>query len=199
MKRCIEASHHGNAGAAYYRSYYVNALSKLSLQVILAEYPGYGGRTGEPSEETLVKDAIETVDIAYQKYGSPIYLWGESLGAGVVSSVVAQSTVPIKGIVLLTPWDSLPELAETHYWYLPARWLLRDHYNSVENISSFDGNVAVVLAERDNVIPIKHGQRLYESINANKRLWLFKGAGHNSLPVSEELDWWKEVSEFIAQ
>ena len=46
---------HGNAGASYHRSYYIKALSMQNMRVILAEYPGYGGRGGRPSEDVLVK------------------------------------------------------------------------------------------------------------------------------------------------
>ena len=33
---------HGNAGTAYHRIFYVNALSPHGMRVLLAEYPGYG-------------------------------------------------------------------------------------------------------------------------------------------------------------
>lgn len=190
---------HGNAGSAYHRSYYINALSQYGFRVILAEYPGYGGRDGQPSESVLVDDAIETIKLAHQTYDEPLYLWGESLGGGVVSSAVAKLDVPIAGLVLFTPWDSLPSLAQTHYWYLPARWLVLDQYNSVENLEKFKGKVAVVLAEMDEVIPVKHGKALYDAIGTQKKLWLFEKAGHNSAPIAARELWWKEVSNFLIQ
>ena len=190
---------HGNAGAAHHRSYYIDALSAQNYRVILAEYPGYSGRGGSASEQVLVGDAIETIAIAYKKYGSPLYLWGESLGAGVVASAIAKTDIPIKGLVLFTPWDSLPAVAQTHYWYFPVRWLIKDKYFSVENLKNYKGNIAVVLAERDEVIPIKHGQKLYDSITANKQLWLFENAQHNTIDIRPELIWWREVGEFISQ
>ncbi len=125
---------HGNAGAAYHRSFYAKALSIQNLRVILAEYPGYGGRVGQPGEDVLVKDALETIRLAYQEYGEPLFVWGESLGAGVVSGAVSKTDIPIKGMVLFLPWDSLPNLAQTHYWYLPARWLVLDKYNNIDNL-----------------------------------------------------------------
>jgi hypothetical protein len=64
---------HGNAGTAYHRSFYIKALSILDFRVILAEYPGYGGRIGQPSEDVLVKDALETIRLAYQAYGEPLF------------------------------------------------------------------------------------------------------------------------------
>ena len=190
---------HGNAGAAYNRGFYVEALSIQNIRVILAEYPGYGGRSGQPSEDVLVKDALETIRIAYQEFGEPLYLWGESLGSGVVCSALSKSDIPIKGVILFLAWDSLPNLAQTHYWFLPSRWLVLDKYNSVDNLQRFDGNIAVVLAENDEVVPVQHGKRLYESITANKRLWMFEDVRHNEVPVAAELHWWKEVITFISQ
>ncbi len=190
---------HGNAGTAYHRAFYIDALSQHNLRVILAEYPGYGGRNGQPTEASLVSDAVETLRLAYRTYGGPLYLWGESLGSGVASGVVLQTEVPLKGLVLFLPWDSLPNLAQTHYWYLPTRWLVLDQYNSAENLLRYEGNVAVILAEMDDVIPVKHGRKLYDSINTNKKLWIFEEAGHNSIPIAADLLWWKEVSDYISQ
>ncbi len=190
---------HGNAGMAHHRAFYIDALSQYDLRVILAEYPGYGGRDGWPTESTLVEDAMETLRLAYEAYGEPLYLWGESLGSGVVSGVVSQTDVPLSGLVLLSPWDSLPNLAQTHYWYLPARWLVLDQYHSVENLHHYDGKVAVILAGMDEVVPVKHGRKLYESITTNKKLWLFEGAMHNTIPITADLIWWKEVSDFVLE
>ena len=189
---------HGNAGAAYQRSFYVEALSIQHMRVILAEYPGYGGRVENPSENVLVEDALETIRLTHQEFGGPLYLWGESLGAGVVASAVSKTEVPIKGLVMFTPWDTLPEVAQTHYWYFPTRWLILDKYNNVDNLQSFEGNIAVILAGNDEVIPIQHGKRLYNSIASNKKLWVFEGATHNELPVGAELHWWGEVLAFIS-
>jgi len=190
---------HGNAGAAHDRGFYVHALAWHRFRVIVAEYPGYGGREGAFSEATLIKDALATLRLAHQQYGGPIFLWGESLGCGVAAAAVKQTEVPIKGVVLFLPWDSLPEVAQTHYWYLPARWLVLDRYDSIENLRGFTGNVAVILAGNDEVIPVRHGQRLYDALATRKKLWLFEGARHNEMPLAPNLRWWWEVTTFIAQ
>ena len=190
---------HGNAGAAYHRDYYVKALSLQGLRVILAEYPGYGGRVSKLSEDVLVEDVLKTIRLAHQEYEGPLYLWGESLGTGVVCRAASETSIPIDGIVLFLAWDSLPSLAQTHYWFLPARWLVLDKYNSIENLQGFDGNIAVILAEDDEVVPVQHGKKLYDSISASKKLWLFENARHNEMPVASELDWWQEVISFVSQ
>jgi alpha-beta hydrolase superfamily lysophospholipase len=188
---------HGNAGAAFQRSFYTQALSMQNLRVILAEYPGYGGRDGRPNEQVLVADALETIELAYQDFGEPLYLWGESLGCGVVSSSISQTEIPIEGIVLFLPWDTLPDLAQTHYWYFPARWLVLDKFNNVKNLQGYKGRTAVLLAGNDEVVPVKHGNNLFASLKTEKKLWLFENSRHNEVPITPQLSWWKEVVDFL--
>ncbi len=189
---------HGNAGAAWQRTYYVDALQSLGYRVILAEYPGYGGRPGTPSEAALVSDAQETLRRAYAEYGAPIYLWGESLGSGVTAAVAKAPAAPVAGLVLLTPWDNLPDLAQGLYPFLPVRWLLLDRYDSVRNLAGVTAPVAVVIAERDEIIPPARAERLYASLSAPKQQWVLVGAGHNSWPITPGLAWWREVMAFVA-
>lgn len=190
---------HGNASTAYHRRYYTAALHQHGYRIILAEYPGYGSREGELSETTLVNDALETVRQVYAEYQEPIFLLGESLGSAVVASTVAKTDIPIKGLILLAPWDTLADLAFTHYGYLMQPWLMRDKYDSLSNLTDVDGRVAVILAGKDEIIPIKHDQRLYDSLQGDKKFWLFKDAGHNTMPIDPSLSWWKEVVDFVSE
>jgi len=189
---------HGNAGSATDRTYYLEALEKLGYRVILAEYPGYAARNGAPSEQALIADGIQTAKQALNDFGGPIFLWGESLGSGVVGGVIKNGQVPVKGIVLVTPFDNLADVAQHHYWLFLAKWLIRDKFDNINNLQSYSGNTAILLAEQDEVIPHKHGLKLFESLRHSKKLWTFKDAGHNTLPLAQELPWWQEVMQFVS-
>lgn len=188
---------HGNAGGARDRIYYGLALAARGYRVVLAEYPGYGGRSGELGEDSFVRDGRETVRQALVAFGGPLLVWGESLGAAVAAGVAADRTLPVAGVVLITPWDRLPDLAQTLYWYLPARWLVRDRYDNIAHLSRYRGRVAVLVAERDEIIPMRHSQRLYDALGEPKRRWVFAGAGHNSWPVDPRASWWDEVLQWL--
>ena len=190
---------HGNAGSAQDREYYIPPLERQGFRVILAEYPGYGARSGKPGEKALAEDGREIVRIAKREFDGPIYLWGESLGSGVAAAIAADPDVEIDGIVLLTPWDTLPKTAQSHYWFLPALWLVRDRFDSIRNLKQFTGPVAVLMADKDEVIPNRRTQSLYRNILSQKRLWTFENAGHNSWPFDPGLPWWGEVLEFVAE
>ena len=189
---------HGNAGTAIDRSYYSNALVKLGYRVLLAEYPGYGGRIGKPSEEVFVADARETVKLIHQEYGSPIYLWGESLGSGVVASAISDNALTVDGLMLITPWDSLPNLAQTIYSFFPVKWLVLDKFDSINNLKSFPGNIGILIAGKDEVIPATLGDNLYKSlVNHHKKLWFLENAGHNDWVYYIDNYWWQEVMDFL--
>jgi hypothetical protein len=189
---------HGNAGTAWQRDYYVKALEPLGYRVLLAEYPGYGGRSGGLGEKVFVADSRETVRLAFEEFGGPLVLLGESLGCGVAAGVAADPPVPVAGVALLTPWDTLPNLAQTIYWFLPARWLVRDKYDNVSSLSGFPGRVAVMVASHDEVIPKRHGLALYAALGGHKRLWVVANAGHNTWPDQVDTAWWREVMGFLA-
>lgn len=187
---------HGNAGAAFHRTYYIDALERRGYRVILLEYPGYGGRAGELSESAFVADALAAVDLIRREFQGPIYLVGESLGCAVAAAV-ARERDWVKGVMLITPWATLPDLAQAKYWYLPARWFVRDRYDSIANLAQYRGPVAVLMAENDEIVPRQHSQRLFDSLKSPKRLWIFPAAGHNTWPSDANEKWWDEVLAFL--
>ncbi len=128
---------HGNGGTAYDRSFYLEPLTELGFRVILAEYPQYGGRPGKVGEKPFVADGLETVRHAFEQYGEPLYLLGESLGCGVAAAVAKKTSTPIAGIILITPWDTLAAVAKSLFPFLPVTMLLTDKYDSIGNLQSF--------------------------------------------------------------
>jgi pimeloyl-ACP methyl ester carboxylesterase len=161
-------------------------------------FEGYGGRPGGLGERRFVEDAKQTVRRAHEAFDGPLFLVGESLGCGVAAAVAADPAIPAEGLVMITPWDSLPAVAQALYWHLPIQRLVRDKYDNVRNLRAYEKPVAVLLAECDEIIPRKNSMRLYESLAVAKRLWVFAGAGHNSWPIGPNEQWWREVMDFVS-
>ncbi len=189
---------HGNAGSAMDRLYYVTALGPLGYRVLLAEYPTYGARNGALGEKSLVPDAVATVKALKQQFNGPLYVWGESLGCGVATGVASENSLAIDGVVLITPWNNLPDLAQSIYWFLPAKWLVKDRYDNAANLKHYQKPVAVLMADSDEIIPKKQTLAFYESISTPKHFWVFKNAGHNTWPVYPGEPWWQEVTAFTS-
>jgi len=190
---------HGNGGTAADRAFYVEALGTLGYRVVLAEYPLYAGRKGELGEKSYVMDAIESTRLAFEDFGGPLFILGESLGCGVAAAAAGKASVQIDGVILITPWDTLASIAKEKFPFLPVRLFLKDEYDSVRNLGSFKGRIAVIGAEHDEMIPIVHASNLYNALSSKpKRMWTFREAGHNDWYMYANKAWWKEVMEFIS-
>lgn len=188
---------HGNAGHAGHRGYYAAALTRLGLRVILAEYPGYGPRDGKPGEQALVDDADATVALAHRRYGAPLLLVGESLGAGVAAAVAARQHDRVASLLLVTPWDRLENVAAFHFPWIPVRWVLHDRYDSAAHLASFDRPVLVVVAEADSIVPARFGEALYDGLTAPKRRIVVPAADHNDWVDHVDAGWWGEAVAFL--
>jgi len=188
---------HGNAGHAGQRAYYANALEPLGLRVILAEYPGYGPRGGALGESSLVADAAASIEAAHRQFGAPLLVIGESLGAGVAAAAVARQPGLVAGVLLITPWDRLENVASFHYPWLPVRRLLRDRYDSAAHLADFGRPVLVALAERDAIVPARFGRALYEALPQPKRLVSVAAAGHNDWLQRVDRGWWQQALDFL--
>jgi hypothetical protein len=149
-------------------------------------------------EKSFVRDAVETVRLAGEEYGGPLFLLGESLGCGVAAAVAKGTKVRIDGMVLITPWETLASIAREKFPFLPVRLLLTDRYDNIANLASFKGRIALVGAERDEIIPLSHARKLYDSLpGTGKRIWTVPGAGHNDWPMHLNQTWWKEIMDFL--
>ena len=188
---------HGNAGHAGHRVFYADALTALGLRVILAEYPGYGPRDGAVGERSLVDDAAQTMALAHRRHGAPLLVIGESLGAGVAAAAAARQREQVAGLMLITPWDRLVNVAAFHYPWLPVGWLLRDRYDSAAHLAAFDRPVWVVVAERDNIVPARSGTSLHQALRGRKQLDVIAAAGHNDWLLHVDEAWWRKAVAFL--
>jgi uncharacterized protein len=192
---------HGNAGHASHRRHYADVLTGFGVRVILAEYPGYGAREGKPNEERLVADAAQSISLAASSFPGPLLVIGESLGAGVAAAAVAQLHTTAKphpfSLMLITPWDTLANVAAHHYPWLPVRWILGDAYDSANYLRHFAHPLFIVVSERDKIVPARFGVALYESDVGSRKLVTLHGAGHNDWPDRVDTDWWRDAMSFL--
>jgi hypothetical protein len=63
-------------------------------------------------------------------------------------------------LVLVTPYNSILELASERFRFLPISLLLRDKYESWQFAPRISVPTTVIAAERDGVIPMASTQRL---------------------------------------
>ena len=80
--------------------------------------------------------------------------------------------------------------ASAQFPWFPLGLLMKDKYNTIENLKEYQGRIAVIAAERDNVIRMTHAASLYQSLTGCKAMWVIDGAGHNDWPMHVNDTWW---------
>ncbi|MGQ0683304.1 alpha/beta hydrolase [Bradyrhizobium sp.] len=148
--------------------------------VIAPAYRGYSGSSGRPSEKGLLLDAQAAWAFAGARYaGDKIVIWGFSLGSAVAVALAAEHS--IGKMILEAPFSSVADVAASAFPIFPVRWLLRDPFRSDQRIARVQAPLLVMHGERDSVISIAFGERLFELANEPKQLVRFPDGGHNDL------------------
>jgi pimeloyl-ACP methyl ester carboxylesterase len=188
---------HGNAGSALERLHYAAAFSRLGVEVILLEYPGYGARPGNPTLDSLGAAAAAAIDGLTHEGPEPVWVLGESLGSGVAARAVALRPGRVKGLVLVTPFARMADVVRLHYPILPSA-LLVDRYAPETDLAAWEGPTAVLLAGRDEVVGVAQGRRLFAALRGRKQLHVEEGAAHNGLDLDPAAPFWGEAVELLA-
>jgi len=185
---------HGNAGSLRYRADRFRALTGDGTGLVALSYRGYGGSSGSPSEAGLIADGQAAYAFAVARVPAErIVVFGESLGTGVAVALAA--TEPIGRLVLEAPFTSAVDVAARAYWFLPVRFLMKDPFHSDRRIGKVTAPLLVLHGERDHVVPIALGERLFSLANEPKRFVRFPAGTHVDLDQHGALD---AVRSFIA-
>jgi len=145
----------------------------------LLHYRGYGGSGGRPTEEAIQRDALALFDQAHATHARVVVI-GRSLGTGVAVRLASQR--PVARLVLVTPYDSLQELAVRQFPFFPVRWLLKDKFESWRYAPLVHAPTLLVMAENDEVIPRASTEQLLARFEAGRAtLRTVPGASHNSI------------------
>jgi len=160
-------------------------------------YRGYGLSEGAPSERDLVADAKRIYDWASARADidpARIVVCGRSLGSGVATQLAAARRT--SGVILVTPYDSLVEVAKIHYPWVPVSLLLRHRFDSLSHAGAIEAPALVLAAQRDVLIPPAHAKRLAQAWKGGARYVELRDADHNS--IGGHPDFWRLQSAFLA-
>lgn len=164
----------GETVASYLHQLYPQA------HVVAFHYRGYQPSTGRPSAEALLADAPFVFDAAIDRVKPEwVVAVGFSIGSAVAASLANRRDVD--GAILVTPFDSLRAVARELYPWLPIGTFFRHEMNAAEALQGSDVPVAVVVAERDEIIPARRTDALREQVPNLVFDRTIDGAGHNDL------------------
>ncbi|MEV4128941.1 alpha/beta hydrolase [Nocardia sp. NPDC049707] len=180
---------HGNAGNIGDRVPIYAMLTRIGLDVLTFDYRGYGQSTGRPTEHGTYLDAHAARRALLEQPGVDpdrvLYL-GKSLGGGVLLELATEH--PPTGLILMSTFTGLRDAARSVYPFLPSPFV-PDAYPSLRLIGTLRAPVLIMHGDQDELLPLRHAERLYAAAPQPKRLVVFPGGRHNDLIMSTGVDW----------
>jgi pimeloyl-ACP methyl ester carboxylesterase len=133
------------------------------VDVVAFHYRGYRPSTGSPSAKALLADAPLVYDsaVGHARPDRTIAV-GFSIGSGIAASLANRRK--LDGIILVTPFDSLKAVASGQYPWLPVGMLFRHEIDSTEGLEGSTVPVAVVAAQKDEIIPAERTEALRSQV-----------------------------------
>ncbi|MFB0612019.1 alpha/beta hydrolase [Aurantiacibacter poecillastricola] len=180
---------HGNGASWQTTPLVTSLLSEKGYGVLAAEYRGYNGNPGSPSEAGLYADGQAAYDFLRARglAAQDIVLVGNSIGSGVATHLASE--VNARALVLISPFDSLEETASRKMRWLPIRQLLRDRYDNSGKFPHLTLPILILHGEEDTLIALDQAQALAEA-HPDTKLVTYEGWGHDLVvhpPVQDEI------------
>ncbi len=172
----------------------VAVFARLDATTLLMNYRGYGRSEGRPDASALIDDARAVVSELPRRYGSdrPLVLIGRSLGSGIAAAVA--SSIPVDGVIMMSPFRSLHHLAGRVMPWLPTRWLLRHRIDVAATLDSLPEKTLVLYSPQDQIVPAAETRALLELFPRPPAVVEF-GGGHNVPLTRPEI--WQAIQQFV--
>lgn len=165
---------------------------------LFMNYRGYGDSEGKPSQKALCDDALFILDTLTARENIPIdhvVLVGRSLGSGVAVHVAARRA--LRGVILITPFDSLLKVARHHYPFLPVGLLLKHPFDSAALAPEIQTPALIITGGRDDIIPAPRSARLAQLWGGPVTTVVVEEGGHNDLQL--DAAYWTAINRFLSE
>lgn len=165
---------------------------------VLINYRGYGLSEGKPSQYNLYQDALFLYDYFAKKTdidNTKIVVMGRSLGTGVAVYLAAKR--PLHSIILVSPYDSVQNVAQEIYPYLPVSLILRHPFNSIALAPDIKTRMLVLIAQNDTLILPAHSEQLIQVWGGRVEKKIFPATDHNN--INDAAGYWESILSFLSR
>jgi len=171
----------GNAEDVFYN--YPDFKKHLNAQFVAFNYRGFSRNEGKPTVDALLQDSdaiIEKIITEFSLDTRNIVLMGRSFGAAIAMQL--SNRKEYAGIILISPFDSMENIAKRYFPWMPISLLLKHRLDSYAIAKQSDIPLLILAASNDDVIPIEHSKVLYDAwLGENKQIEVIENAGHNTI------------------
>ncbi|RJP34245.1 MAG: alpha/beta hydrolase [Candidatus Omnitrophota bacterium] len=186
---------HGNGGNITYRVDSLRQFHSIGLNTFIFDYRGYGKSEGKLSEKGTYTDAAAAFEwLQNRNPDLPLILFGRSLGAAIAIDLAMN--VKANALICESGFTSIADRGQELFPFLPVRLINTIRYDSIAKIPSITIPLLVIHSVDDEIIPIHHGQKLFDAAPEPKEFLTIHG-GHNDGFFLSETEYLQGIAEFL--
>ncbi|MGH7455898.1 MAG: alpha/beta hydrolase, partial [bacterium] len=193
---------HGNAGNVSDRYEWLEMLhEQVPANLFIFDYRGFGRSEGTPTEEGCYLDAVAAFNwLAAQKPELPIIVHGHSLGSAVAVELAHRlSDRAPAGLILESSFTNATDMAKLMFGPIPLYWLTSMKWASDEKIGAIKIPKLFLHGERDSIIPLALGQKLFATAAPPKEFVVLARADHNDTFIAGGEEYYQAIRKFVEQ
>lgn len=193
---------HGNADIArWFVPWAMRLARETNACVMLPEYRGYDGVPGNPTYEGSELDARAALEYATNTLDVPasrLVYFGHSLGSAIATELTDVRRP--RSLVLQSPFTSALDIGSRRY--LPGVgmfWSLvsRVHFDTILRVRGLASPVWVAHGDKDFVIPVAMGRKVFDAAANKGELLIVERAGHNDVADVGGAAYWTWISRAV--
>jgi uncharacterized protein len=170
-------------------------LETLQIPFLVVDYPGYGLSQGKPSEASILRHSSTATKWLKQSFPDhSLILCGWSLGASVAIQTAADAK-KANGLIALSVWTSLQDVAALHFPEWLVRFTLRERFDALKSAQKIQFPTLMIHGEQDDLIPASQGKKVAQAIPSGARWISLPKVGHNDLLAQPAV--WNEIRTFL--
>jgi uncharacterized protein len=196
---------HGNGEVSYDYDDIAPIFNLKKINIIVADYRGYGHSDGRPSIANILNDAKVLFDsvrkmLKDENYTGNMFIMGRSLGS-LCAIEIAFRNKSIPGLIIESGSATNFRNYLAMYGLIPLDHPVweegRDFFNK-EKIRSITMPTLIMHAEEDSLIPVSEANILFENSGAkNKKLVIIPGADHNTIMFTDGELYFNNLARFV--
>jgi len=176
---------------------------KYGINLVVADYRGYGKSTGDPTLTDISRDAhivFDSVTKELVKRGFPSDLWimGRSLGSIPALEIAHRQKDAIRGLIIESGFSSITRLLEHLDVPLTGIDLETINWQCLAMVREITTPALIIHGEYDTLVPLEEAEILIEQIGSDeKELFVIPGANHNDIMFVGLKQYFEVIKKFI--
>ncbi|MBI2906800.1 MAG: alpha/beta hydrolase [Chloroflexi bacterium] len=195
---------HGNGEVVSQYDEIAPLFNNIGVNLIVADYRGYGASGGSPSFASMIADAEATYQhvlgrMQQERFTGGLFVMGRSLGSLSALELACQHQDDLSGLIVESGFAS-PSRLLTHI----AGGADRPGFQEADalaarNLKAIKMPALIIHGEYDDLIPLYEGQYIFDNLgSADKHLFVVLGAGHNDVMFRDVRLYFETLGQFVA-